>query len=386
MNNIFLIVLDSARKDFIFNNIKDNFPELKTDFVDFNNCWSIYTSTFLSHYTIFFGDYINKSENENFPAQLKSLGYKSRSYCNYAVMLGYPFESEFKTSKKNHRIPTKEQMIKDLGIQPLKNWKRAKFGSYLKDYHGAADDENMNIPSEWENYIHTNKEKKNFMFLHFWKTHHNYEINRYLQNKIIGKNYREIGASLIKRIVKKELTEHFVRKIYSKQIYEVFNKYIKKMIKILQETGIYNDSLIIITSDHGEGLGDIGKYCNYGLYYLYNLTKRILNKIRTKISFIPDIRRFYCCRWDHVVFYHNGDYKLQKFIPLFIKFPGNEFGGRIYNHKVTLFDLINTINDLTDNKIDVRSNNGFSLYNLLKEGDIAREKQKIFRSIRKIKF
>ena len=137
MKNIFLLVLYSVRDDFIFNNLKENFTELKTDFVDFKNCKSIYTSTFLSHYTIFFGDYFNRARNTNFPAQLKDLGYKTRSYCNYAVILGYPIENSFNSSLQKYRNPSKEKMVKDLGIHHIRNWKRKHFQALLTNYRKA---------------------------------------------------------------------------------------------------------------------------------------------------------------------------------------------------------------------------------------------------------
>ena len=385
MKNIFLIVLDSVRRDFIFNNIKENFLELKSDFVDFKNCWSIYTSTYSSHYSIFFGDYINRSKSENFPAQLKNLGFKTRSFCNNAVVIRYPLENELRFLQKKQVTPSKEKMMEDLGMKPLRNWKRRLFGKFIEDFDGAADDEKMGVPENWRRYIIDNKENKNFIFLHFWKTHHNYYINNYLQNKIEGESYRIIGRKLIKRIVKKELSVKFVKKIYAKRIYESFNKYIKELINNLKENDIYDNSLIIITSDHGEGLGDIGKYCNKSLYYLYYSILRILRRIRRKFPNIPEIRKIYCCKWDSLLFFHSGDYKLQKFIPLFIKFPKNELGGTICQQKVTLFDLIHTINDLTGNKIKIKNNNGCSLYHILKEGDTAREKSKILQSIQKIR-
>ncbi len=379
MKNIILIVLDSVRRDFFFNKIKNTLDELKNNFVDFTNCYSIYTATFISHYTIFFGDYFNKAINQNFPAQLKNLGFKTRSFCNGAIINGYPLKHIVEPNIKNYR-PFRDEMINDLGMVPESNWNKKLYGETLEDYYGAADDEDRNIPNKWKEYINNNKDENNFIFLHFWNAHFIYGINNYLKNKIEGKNYIEIGKKLLKRVMNKELTEKFVKKAYSMRIYELINIYVRELISLLKQNKMYDDSMIIITSDHGEGLGDIGRYLTKKLFFIY----KKYNVIQHFIKFLPDIKSRFSCKWDFYAFYHHGRFELQKEIPLLIKFPNNEFGGKKYHRKVTLFDLIHTINDLIGKKINIKSKNGFSLYSLLKKGDSAREQYKIKENIKKL--
>lgn len=159
MRNIFLIVLDSVRRDFFLNKNKKYVNELETDFVEFVNCESIYTTTCISHYTIFFGDYWAKARNNNFPAQIKSLGFQTRSFCNGAIITGYPLKHILEPNLLNC-LPFREDIIKDLGIVPEYSWNRKLFGSKFKDYNGAADDEKLEIPKGWKNYIRNNYDKK----------------------------------------------------------------------------------------------------------------------------------------------------------------------------------------------------------------------------------
>ncbi|KKM16801.1 hypothetical protein LCGC14_1682210, partial [marine sediment metagenome] len=154
VKNIFLIVLDSVRRDNFFDFIKTNsFPELKDDFVYFKNCNSIYTNTFLSHYVIFFGDYLSEAKHASFPSQLKALGYKNHSYCNYAVMTGYSTNKNSNQKVNARNLPLITEMVSDLGINMEFKLENRLFGSNTEDYYGAADDIENKIPQKWKKQI-----------------------------------------------------------------------------------------------------------------------------------------------------------------------------------------------------------------------------------------
>jgi hypothetical protein len=353
--------------------------ELKTDFANFSNCDSIYTNTFNSHYAIFFGDYLFKSENKNFPHQLKKLGFNVCSYCNAALFTNYPLKNVAKKEIIKNR-PKRDEIINDFGLTPEFNWKKKFLGNHIGDYIGCADDEERKIPDKWYDFIINNKEDTNFLFLHFWKTHHNYGINEFLKSKIYGINYREIGRKLLKKIRNGEITEKFVKVVYANRILDVINLYIYDLIKILKTNGLYDDSLIIITADHGEGLGDIGISYPWKLSKIFDYLLKRYKKIRKKYQFLPLIRKI-PNKFDLKAFFHNGEFKLQKQIPFLIKFPKNFFGGIKYNGKTSLFDIIHTIDNLIGNKLNISTNLGCSLLYLLMEGESAREKYKLSRKI-----
>ncbi len=385
-NHIFLIILDSVRRDNFFYLIKEKFiPELREDFIDFRNCKSTYTNTFLSHYALFFGDYLNCAKNKSFPAQLKDLGYSNRSYCNYAVLLGYPNYDSSNLKLRERYRPSISQMIEDLGIDNNFDIDNINFGKKVEHYYGAADDISNKVPAKWKEFIQHIDSEKTFLYLHFWSTHQNYGINEYVRNKIRGKNYAELAKNLVQRIVNKNLTEKFVKKIYYKRILEVINEYIKDFIENLKAKGIYEESLIILTADHGEGLGDIGFNSTKRLLSVYHLIKRIYRKIRRDfIPRAPRFRKIFSCRWDRHVFFHNGGFEFQIQVHLFIKFPVQKFGGVIYYKEVSLFDIIHTINEFTGNALKMNNNHGCSLLYLITEGENAREKYKLKKNIEKI--
>jgi len=342
---------------------------------------------------MFFGDYYPNAKNESFPTQLEKLGFNTRSFCNCMITVGYPLKNILENNLKRIR-PFRDDMINDLGIVAQYNWNRKLFGNKIEDYYETADDEDREIPKKWKKYIYTNKDEKNFIFLHFWKAHYNYEINDFLENKIKGKDEKGVNSApkeLIKRVRTKQLTEKFVKKVYSRRIYEIIDKYIRDLFIILKENGMYDDSMIILTADHGEGLGDLGRYCSNRQYKFYHniLYKyiRLQNKFRKLFRFFPDtkkINNFFKWKWDFLIFYHGSDFEMLRMVPLFLKFPNNEFGGKKYYKKVTFFDIFSTVNQLTGKKIVIKSTNGTSLYSLLKDGEIRKETNLIDHTIKKL--
>jgi len=133
---------------FFLYKFKSDIPELRSDFIDFTHCESIYISTALSHYTIFFGDYFSNAKHKSFPSQLKHLGFNTRSFCNGAIIVTYPLKNIHEENIKNNR-PFREEIISDLGIDASYKWNRKDFGDKFEDYYEAADDEKCETPEKW---------------------------------------------------------------------------------------------------------------------------------------------------------------------------------------------------------------------------------------------
>jgi arylsulfatase A-like enzyme len=368
MTNIILIVLDSVRRDYFSANAK-KFLQLKKEFVEFTNCHSIYTDTPRSHYTIFCGDYFNKAKNQNFPAQLQKRGYVNKSFCNAGIILLYPLKGDENDTLKNIR-PFRNDIIQDLGMDPAFDWDVSPLGDTFENYSGSADDVDKKIPDKWEEYIQNMSPSNNFIFLHFWGTHHNYGIDRYLPDKIPGNNYAQIGTNLIDQVKTRKISKKFVKNVYRDSISHIYFEHLEKLFGILKENGTYDNSLIIITADHGEGLGDIGFDDRY--LEIYKKIYETVNKSPLLKKYIPHLSEP-TSKWKMTTFFHAGDFDLQKEVPLWIKFPKSEFGGRTYKNPVSLLDIIHTINEEIDYGLDIKTDLGTSLKSLVRLGDAGRD-------------
>lgn len=111
-----------------------------------------------------------------------------------------------------------------------------------------------------------------FMFMNYMDTHRPYKPRDELQKKHVGEhlNYRELLRlneevaypwefidALQKNRLNKEDVEK-IRELYAGEI-ETVDEHLERIIKTLDEFGYLDDTLIIVTSDHGENLGETDK-------------------------------------------------------------------------------------------------------------------------------
>jgi len=372
------------RDSFIYTLDLVDFSELRNDFVNFRNCHSLESETFLSHHTILFGDLFHQSENDSLPRQLKELGFTVRSFCNGDIFMQFPLDGSNSEIVKG---PTRKEMILDLGTIPPFDWKIDHFWEAFDAYHGAADDVERQIPEKWREFIRkeVKADDNNFVFLHFFMAHSPYGINASLEVPIIGKNLGTMGKEILSRVERGDLSCEFVKSVYLQRIYDIITIHLRDLINILKEKNIYSESLIIITGDHGEGLGDIG----YNLAHL-KIRKLLYNSfLKELFPFFNANAKFPYYKFDFFSFYHSGNHSLLKMVPLLIKFPHGEFGGKKYDKMVTLFDVIPTINHYVNNRIFLKRDFGYSLHSLLSQdykGDETDKLDKRDKIIQNIKY
>ncbi len=106
-----------------------------------------------------------------------------------------------------------------------------------------------------------------FLFLHSYETHHPYEPQpRFLE--LLETNYDgdlpdEISVALLREINRKERTlqdgdlEHIVN-TYDAEIRSM-DEGLKHLITFLRENSLYDNTMIVFTSDHGEEFGEHGR-------------------------------------------------------------------------------------------------------------------------------
>jgi arylsulfatase A-like enzyme len=183
---------------------------------------------------------------------------------------------------------------------------------------------------EW---LENNWEDKFFLFLHTYETHHPYTPKRkYL--KLFESNYNgtlpeHISVELIKQINKGKIKINDEDK---KHIINAYDAEIRSMddsfgvlIDFLKERKLYEKTLIIFTSDHGEEFGEHGIWATHS----HSLFKELV------------------------------------LVPLIIKLPQSKFASRKVNDIVRSIDILPTVMDLLDEKM-LDDFEGISLVPLMK--------------------
>lgn len=137
----------------------------------------------------------------------------------------------------------------------------------------ATDQVNKSI-----RWLGTNSRKGScFLWVHFFDAHMPYYApEKFIQNDLGDVSDYESSVSLRDQLLERDLyspfPERFLNKIfldlnYFPQLYKSSLRYIDyelgRMFQYLKDAGLYENSLIALTSDHGENLMDHGVYCSH---------------------------------------------------------------------------------------------------------------------------
>lgn len=299
VKNVILISLDSLRRDYVgvYNGKKDftpNIDKLAEDSVVFENAFSHAPWTIPSHVSILSGLNPNSHGANTFsdklPPFVKTLPQilRERGYLTFAFTGGGLLSANFGFSK---------------GFNQYKEWDGSELPDSSKPIFKRAKD-----------FISSNKEKNFFLFLHTYQFHDPLEFPEDIKEKVLkGEKVLWEATSLTKLIgggkgtykpLKKEEVESI--KILCKGESRTIDEHlIGPLIQKLKDEGIYDQTMIIITSDHGDELFDHGGWQH--AHTLYNELIRV---------------------------------------PLIIKFPYQKFKGKRISKNVRLIDIAPTILDV----------------------------------------
>ncbi|MDQ1355544.1 MAG: choline-sulfatase, partial [Acidobacteriota bacterium] len=174
--------------------------------------------------------------------------------------------------------------------------------------------------SRAEEMILAEKSHAALFFLHSYQIHSPYLPELDLANEYYAKcnivpglfkfnagEFVNKGKDLYKKLPEKERLD--IQRVYEAGVY-TFDYRFGQFISFLKRQGIYQDSLIILLSDHGEEFLDHGG-------------------------------------WEHGHSLYNELIK----IPLLVKFPGNRYAGREVKSLVAITDILPTIMDIESIKI-----------------------------------
>lgn len=260
---VVFISIDSLRHNYLgYGNKTVETPtidELAGEAAVFTRATTLGIVTTMAHICMLTGTNPRKNGALNFPnynprckdmfTKLSETGYKTRAFAMYGMILEYGY----------------------------KNWNLDK----NEQYEGAADSPGVHLKiMDW---LKESVEDKFLLFLHYWKVHSPYG----LELNSIGKN--RYGADTVREIVRLveagELSLEDVRTSYRRQVQSVSEEHLKPIFDVLKQNGIYDNCLIILTSDHGEGLG----YEPFSLQDFRNFTH---NRMNESVIRVPLIMKF----------------------------------------------------------------------------------------------
>jgi len=301
--NIFLIVFDTLRKDVLpihgGNASTPNLNEFSKDSVIFNNAIAPAPWTVPSHYSFFTGlyprehnihedfefgdrniiDKIFNFDGETITKKLSTLGYNIIGYSANPWLLPYSgfdryfnfckyydatYASEYERfldqeSKKygNNKIKIAINLLKKGKIKELNN-----FYKIYRNIHKKQKESGFPIKKGGErimnDFMDSSFEEPSFIFMNLMEVH---DPNAIWELGVDDRKNKYQDFAKIKTISEKNLRE--TKEGYLKSLKYLDDEF-GKLIKNLKRLKIYDQSLIIIISDHGQSFKENYKYQYYG--------------------------------------------------------------------------------------------------------------------------
>jgi arylsulfatase A-like enzyme len=314
--NIILISLDTLRADHLScygydRNTSPYLDEFAKDSVLFQNTYVHSPWTLPSHVSMLYS--LNSANHQVYystqkiDVTLPSLAYflKKYGYITYALTGGGFVSSVFGFSKG--------------------------FDWYENPVGGHVPDEAKKLYGYASSWLSENKDKQFFLFLHTFQIHGPYNPPPPWNQAFLDDSakWKRIGLfNFLNRYGEDykftpEEKDNIIA-LYDGDILYTDEMLIKPLISHLKELGIYDKTLLVITSDHGEEF-----YEHNGWLHSNTLYEEILR------------------------------------VPLLIKFPGSEFKGIQIKTRCRSIDIMPTILDIASVKYDDNSLDGKSLMNLV---------------------
>lgn len=327
---VILISLDTLRADHLklYRYHRDTAPTLKMfaeDSVVFKNCWSQWYATLQSHHSIMTGlyevEHMVPSFHKKTPPHLVTLAevMKNNGYLT-AAFTGGALVAAGTGLCKGFDVYFDNERCEKGGFELPEMWLRAK--KWLKE----------------------NSRADFFLFLHTYQIHSPYytRIARYdkmfktnkgndqyifrLREEKIGEGFDRIDFYNRGQKITEERIDVIqgLQDYYDGSIRYTSEYFLKDLIYCLKELGIYDDTIIVILSDHGEDFFDH--------------------------------RRFY---------HHDGLYEEYLHVPLLIKFKDSQYKGKCIDKNVETIDVFPTLLEYLGIQLKHRLD-GRSLLDLIK--------------------
>lgn len=328
--NVILISIDTLRADHLGcygykKNTSSNIDKFINDAVIFKNCFASSSTTTTSHGTIF-TSLIPSHHGANFT--------QKKPFCKHVITMGEIFKNAYyRTISFNGGGQVSSKFGFDRGFDIYKETEYRKHNDLSLSPHESFYSI-IHCAIEWiKKNIIPKKQSIFFMFLHTYEVHSPYtpmkeylfKLEKYYDGWL--PNYTSF--EMIERIndgvleVDSRDLNHIIS-TYDAEIISMDEAFLS-LINFLRTVSLYDNTIIIFTSDHGEEFGERGRIGMHG-GYLYD---ELLN------------------------------------VPLIIKFPNSLFKEKIIDEQVGIIDILPTLLDwLNIEKLDYFE--GFSLMSLIK--------------------
>ncbi len=298
--NIIIISIDSLRADHVgcygyYRNTTPNIDAFGKDAVLFKYAFSNGPSTIRSISAFCSSKYNSKHFIVKFPGQNMDIAILNPHYPTLPQLL------------KKEGYTT--YFISDVSsIFYIKGFKKG-FDAFT-EIKGNASGGLTKTSLEW---IGKNKKAPFFVWLHYYGPHHPYLPNKASEitvplkekDKILSfAKYAEEEFGVLPYYLREEgksNLNYYINNYDGKIL--LTDEYIGSVLNEIKKLGFYNNSLIVITADHGEEFGEHNKYCGHG-WSVYNALLHV---------------------------------------PLLIKMPNQKFAGKVINENVSLLDVVPTI-------------------------------------------
>lgn len=282
--NIFLITIDALRADKLKyinpeKGLMKNLDKFANENISFTNAIATGTTTPLSFPAILTGSYAyefydNKGFKKTIGNILQENNYTTAAFNSNPHFLlwgfskGWDYFEDFLNQTISERKGTLQKTKKIFTKIFGKDSSAANIMSKFLKYTSAS------VPMPYAkaevlnksvfNWLEKNKEKQLFCWMHYMEPHYPYmPPEKYVKN-ISKKEMSKINRA---RWIAEHEGADKITKEEAHKIIELYNgeaKYVDEQIKVflkkLRELKLYDESMIIITADHGEMLGEHKRY------------------------------------------------------------------------------------------------------------------------------
>lgn len=266
--NVLLVTLDTTRADYIgcYNpersRVTPNLDALAADGVQFMTCIAQSALTPISHASILTGLYpfqhnlrviyaksgcTLREDTPYLPATLRSAGWQTAAFLSsFTVSEFYGFDRAFQVFDSGQTI-----------VDRRDQWFEMAPGVYQWRVfvNQRRSDRTTDAAIRW--LQETSKEDPFFLWVHYWDPH-DYEPTRpetMPPREFLLPRIQEVdGAGPVRK-----------RAIYEAEVAFVDQQF-GRLVGQLKEAGLYDNTVIVVVADHGEGLGD-HNWWRHGLLY-----------------------------------------------------------------------------------------------------------------------